>query len=141
MYRGVIADNRDPQKQRRAKLQVPQVLPPIDGKTPVTNWAYQMEATNAHSAVPAIGQGVWVMFVGGDPEHPVWFGATGNNKSKGRFSKLSPLPSTKSLSGLTSWIKTDKNADGSEDIDVLLTLHSLATEIVSLRARVAALEP
>jgi hypothetical protein len=27
-----------------------------------------------HRSVPAIGQLIWVMFIGGNPSHPVWMG-------------------------------------------------------------------
>jgi hypothetical protein len=31
-------------------------------------------AHTAHAVVPAVNQGVWVMFEAGDPDYPVWMG-------------------------------------------------------------------
>jgi len=31
-------------------------------------------AHSSHNATPNVGQKVWVMFIAGDPNHPVWMG-------------------------------------------------------------------
>ena len=74
LYRGVCFDNNDPQNRHRIRLTCPQVL-----GSDVTEWVWPClrpaeSATLTGSAVPAIGQGVWVMFEGGDPDFPVWVG-------------------------------------------------------------------
>jgi len=67
IYRGIVFSNDDPLGKRRVKLQIPQVL-----FEQVTDWAWEQE--NAGQFLPAIGDGVWVHFEGGDPSFPVWSG-------------------------------------------------------------------
>jgi hypothetical protein len=74
VYRGVVQDNKDPQKQRRIKVQVQ-----TTGRE-VTDWAWPMEPSSIHTDVPVVGQGVWIVYVGGDPEFPVWSGVFGKNQ-------------------------------------------------------------
>lgn len=70
VYRGVVKDNKDPLGKFRVKVQVPQVL-----SDAVTEWAWPVVATSTANAVaPAIGEGVFVMFEGGDPSYPLWSG-------------------------------------------------------------------
>jgi hypothetical protein len=66
VYYGYIAVNVDPTAKGRVKLRVPQVL----GNT-TSGWALPMVAV---SFVPQVGTPVSVMFVGGDPTQPIWFG-------------------------------------------------------------------
>ena len=66
VYRGVVQDNSDPQTQRRLKVQVQTT------GIEVTDWAWPMEPSSIHTEVPVVGQGVWITYVGGDPEYPVW---------------------------------------------------------------------
>ena len=66
IYFGYIAVNQDPLAQGRVKLRVPQVF----GAT-TSGWASPMVPL---SYVPKVGTTVTVMFVGGDPTKPVWFG-------------------------------------------------------------------
>ena len=68
IYQGVCIDNEDPDSTYKIKLQVPQVL-----GTSVTEWAYPCLQPGA-SGVPDVGQVVWVMFIAGDPNFPVWIG-------------------------------------------------------------------
>lgn len=84
-YRGIVTTSADPEGRKRIKAQVPQLLGEQE-----TDWAWPclpVAATTssagdpAHthqtlSAAPSPGQGVWVMFEGGDISKPVWIGVT-----------------------------------------------------------------
>jgi hypothetical protein len=83
VYQGVCVDINDPQNSSRIRLQVPQVL-----GNEYTNWAepsvsagliaYVDSASSAELdgklSAPHVGQHVWVMFIAGDPNFPVWIG-------------------------------------------------------------------
>jgi len=48
-----------------------------DGGTGSSSHSHTVTLNSAHSphnAVPNIGQKVWVMFIAGDPNYPVWLG-------------------------------------------------------------------
>ena len=66
IYRGHVINNADPQSLMRLLVQVPEVL----GRKEV--WALPCIPIGTYG-VPAIGS-VWIMFEGGDPDHPVWMG-------------------------------------------------------------------
>lgn len=76
IYRAVVHDNRDPKKLRRLKVKVT-----ATGEQ-ITNWVWPVISTKRP---PAIGTGVYVMYVGGDPEYPVWIGEFGE-EPQGLFS-------------------------------------------------------
>jgi hypothetical protein len=72
VYRGVVADTRDPLTKNRIKVQVPQVL-----SNQVTSWAWPIVPLNnggASFTLPSVGDGVFIMFEGGDPSFPLWVG-------------------------------------------------------------------
>ena len=70
VYRGVVADTRDPLSKNRIRVQVPQVL-----SDQVTGWAWPISSpSNTQVVVPAVGDGVFIMFEGGDPSFPLWSG-------------------------------------------------------------------
>ena len=70
VYRGIVAQVDDPLNRGRVKIQVPQVL-----STAVTNWAWPIvDVSSIKSTTPGIGDGVFVMFEGGDPSFPLWSG-------------------------------------------------------------------
>lgn len=69
MYRGVVVSNSDPQGKGRLKLKVPQVL--LDE---VTGWADPVTQPGVLRTTPAVGEGVFVVFEGGDPSFPIWTG-------------------------------------------------------------------
>jgi uncharacterized protein involved in type VI secretion and phage assembly len=71
-YRGVVTDNKDPEKLGRLKVKVPSVLDTLE------LWAmpcvpYAGPSVGLMSLPPA-DAGVWVEFEGGDPSYPVWVG-------------------------------------------------------------------
>jgi len=83
IYEGICTNSFDPDNKSRIKLQVPQIL-----GTAETDWApacLPVVLTNQYvgttttgtitlSSTPYIGQKVWVMFIAGDPNFPVWVG-------------------------------------------------------------------
>lgn len=74
VYRGVVTQIDDPLNKGRVKMQVPQVL-----ASSTTNWAWGVSHVSGEwPTPPPIGQGVWVMFEGGDPSYPVWIGTFGD---------------------------------------------------------------
>lgn len=70
VYRGVVYSTADPLNKGRVKLKVPQVM-----ASAVTGWAWPIaDVSNIQSSVPLVGEGVFVMFEGGDPSFPLWSG-------------------------------------------------------------------
>lgn len=70
VYRGVVADTRDPLAKNRIRVQVPQVL-----GSQVTGWAWPMiSVSSTEAASPNVGDGVFIQFEGGDPSFPLWSG-------------------------------------------------------------------
>lgn len=70
VYRGVVVDTRDPLNKNRVRLQVPQVL-----ANQATSWAWPVvSVSNVQASTPTVGEGVFVMFEGGDPSFPLWSG-------------------------------------------------------------------
>jgi hypothetical protein len=78
VYRAVVDDNNDPQNLRRLKVKVQSTSFNRDA---TTNWIWPIVST---SRPPAIGGGVYVAYLGGDPDYPVWIGEFGDS-SKGLF--------------------------------------------------------
>jgi hypothetical protein len=135
IYRGIVKDISDKQKQRRIKVTVPQ----LTGDA-VLNWAWPLEASNIHTEVPVIGQGVWISFIGGDPEYPVWFGAFGTHKGKSKVYHVKPLANSVSLSGLSPYLITVSRPDGTVEIDLTETLVAMAQTLKNHEQRIQALE-
>ena len=72
VYRGLVVDNKDPQGHRRVTIKVPQLTGDF-----VSDWAWPQENGFAKVQVPDIGEGVWVMFEGGNSSYPIWTGTFG----------------------------------------------------------------
>lgn len=134
IYRGVVKDNNDPQNQRRLKLQVQTT------GAEVTDWAWPVEPSSIHTEVPVIGQGVWVSYVGGDPEYPVWHGSFGKNQGTNKQVLIKPLSNSVSLTGLTAHIIVLTKPDGTSELDLTQTLIALANELKTLEEKVSTLE-
>jgi len=83
-YPGFVADNADPQKRGRLRLQIPDVL----GPEVISGWAepcfaYGGGPDYGHFSIPPVSKsadgkayttGVWVEFRAGDPQFPIWVG-------------------------------------------------------------------
>jgi uncharacterized protein involved in type VI secretion and phage assembly len=73
-YRGVVTDNKDPDRLGRVRAKVPRLL----GDEP-TGWAlpafpYGGLPEQGFFAVPEVTAGVWIEFEGGDLSYPIWSG-------------------------------------------------------------------
>jgi uncharacterized protein involved in type VI secretion and phage assembly len=72
-YRGFVQDRNDPGKLGRLRLKVPSLLGDAQ-----TGWAWPAlpyaGANLGFFFVPQVGDLVWVEFVEGDLEHPIWSG-------------------------------------------------------------------
>lgn len=69
IFRGIVRDNKDPDNLRRVKVSVPQIT-----GNEVSSWAWPIHGTENP---PPIGKGVFIAYIGGDPEYPVWLGKFG----------------------------------------------------------------
>jgi hypothetical protein len=129
VYRGVVKNNNDPQNQRRLKLQVQTT------GSEVTDWAWSVEPSSIHTAVPVVGQGVWVSYIGGDPEYPIWHGSFGKNQGTNKQIQINPLSNSENLTGLTSHIVVVQQADGTSEVDLTATIVALANKIKTLESQ------
>lgn len=134
IYRGVVAVNVDPTGQRRVQVKVQTT------GNEITDWVSPVEPASISTEVPVIGQGVWVSYVGGDPEYPVWHGAFGKNQGKNKKLLLKSLANSVSLSGLTAHIIVVNQPDGTSEVDVTATLVAFANKIKVLEGKVTVLE-
>lgn len=131
VYRAVVRNNNDPQGQRRLKLEL-QTSP---GQ--LTDWCWPLEPSSIHTAVPVVGQGVWVFFVNGDPEYPVWFGAFGTNQGPNKQVFIKPLANSVSLTDISDLVSVTAQPDGTQELDLVETVIALATELRRLENTLA----
>ena len=66
IYKGICVDNADPLNLGRITVQVPQVT-----GSAVSNW---VDTCNQGGGLAVVGGTVWIMYMGGDPNFPVWMG-------------------------------------------------------------------
>ena len=88
-YSGVIESTKDPEKRGRMKVRVPVVYGPAEGSIPTSDlpWALPSGLPAGGSSdsggidwLPEIGDQVWVRFLDGEPEKPIWEWALQNSK-------------------------------------------------------------
>jgi hypothetical protein len=145
LYRGTVFSNRDPLSQGRVKLRVPQVF-----ADQTTGWAWGMSLPGVELVLPAVNQGVWVMFEGGNPSYPIWINSFGTSKLSGNHAYLPPVPKADYSPGVVVQTVRDKlsviNLPASvielaelvEGLEEEVT--TLSSALTDLEARVAALE-
>jgi uncharacterized protein involved in type VI secretion and phage assembly len=72
-YRGLVVDRDDPERLGRLRVRVPSLLADA-----TTGWAWPVAAYAGAGiglfALPQVGDVVWVEFIEGDLDHPVWAG-------------------------------------------------------------------
>lgn len=115
--------NKDPLNQRRIRILVPAIL----GTAP-TQWAWPVDPSGVLLEVPAVKQGVWVMFENGDPSFPVWVGTFG------KWTKGTIRPSLSNVSAVPDGAETSSIADGTIVVDLLETISALEQRIADLEA-------
>lgn len=71
VYRATVVDNNDPESRLRLRVRVPA----LTGDA-VVGWVWPClpAVAPADVVLPQPGDGVWVMFEGGEPDYPVWMG-------------------------------------------------------------------
>lgn len=121
IYRATVTDFNDPEKKRRLRLTIPQVL----GEEP-TDWAWPMDMSGAYPKPPVVGQGVWVQFEGGDPSFPIWSSTFGKYKGPGTQVEITDLPKGSYPATITRNIKDGK-------FDVIAALTDLANKVEEIR--------
>jgi Type VI secretion system/phage-baseplate injector OB domain len=134
LFRATVSDNKDPGKLRRLR-----VVSQATGDQ-VTDWIWPVEIAGTHTSVPEIGQGVWVFYIGGDPEYPVWLGVYGKSPTTSKPLKLLPLKNTVSLTGLSPYLITTKDTDGTTVVDVTASLVAMANKLKNHETRIHTLE-
>jgi hypothetical protein len=108
IYRAVLKNNNDPKNLRRIKVVVPQIT-----GDQTTDWIWPVISTKRP---PDIGTGTWVMYIGGNPEYPVWIGEFGESP-QGMFGHGSFYSTQDQTTGLnTETIVTYNNTDISEGV-------------------------
>lgn len=133
-YRAVVKDNRDPDNLRRLRLQVQTT------GSEITDWAWPVETAGVHVSIPEIGQGVWVSYLGGDPEHPIWHGQFGKHQGKSKPISIKPLNDTVSLTGLSTYLIINSLADGTKEVDLIASLVAMANKLKDHETRIHTLE-
>jgi Type VI secretion system/phage-baseplate injector OB domain len=86
---GTVVTNIDPLKQGRLLVKVPNVL----GDDPCI-WAISASPIAGIYAIPAIGDGVWILFQDGDPNYAVWTGSWRGSSADIPASALLDSPAT-----------------------------------------------
>lgn len=108
VYRAVVVDNADPKGLNRLRLQIPQLL-----GTEVTGWCWGI-FPNTAIIIPNVGDGVWVMFEGGDPSYPIWLGSFDSGKpyaKYGAFQYTGSQTATTTTAQAFPWNTTDFSGD------------------------------
>ena len=134
-FRGVVQNNRDPLKQRRLQVLVPQAT-----GAEVTDWIWPVEPHGIHTSQPKVGQGVWVSYISGDSEYPVWIGSFGKHQEDSKPYLVSPLMNSVSLAGLTNYIVVSAEPDGTQVVDLTQTLLAMAKKLENHEQRILTLE-
>lgn len=134
-FRGVVQNNKDPLNQRRLQVLVPQST-----GAEVTDWVWPVEPHGIHTSPPIVGQGVWVSYIAGDAEYPVWIGSFGKHQEASKPYLVKPLLNTVSLSGLTPYLIVESEPDGTQVIELTKTLLAMARTLLNHEQRITSLE-
>ena len=134
-FRGVVQNNKDPLNQRRLQVLVPQST-----GAEVTDWVWPVEPHGIHTTPPKVGQGVWVSYIAGDSEYPVWIGSFGKHQEASKPYLVSPLMDSVSLSGITPYLIVESEPDGTRVVNLTQTLLAMAKTLQNHETRITLLE-
>lgn len=72
LYEGIVINNDDPEKRGRLQVKIPSIL----GEQTFEEWIYGKAIFNGKDmgifSIPSVGSGVWISFINGDAERPIW---------------------------------------------------------------------
>lgn len=125
IYRGTVSSIKDPLNKRRIKV----ILPAVLGESAQTEWAWPLETSGIKSPVPAVNQGVWVMFENGDPSYPIWAGTFGKVVDNSKHVLIKPTKSSSAGLTFTTF------SDGVKELDLVATLIAMDARIAQLEAQ------
>jgi hypothetical protein len=131
VYRAVVTASKDPKGLNRLKVQVPQIMGDVQ-----TDWVWNIEGVSYDSEVPEVGQGVWVMFVAGDVDQPIWIGTAGKTKKQRWHTYLKTMPPAT----YPDSIKTRKSSRNQTQFDLIQTIITMAQKIETLEEDVDVLQ-
>jgi len=126
-YRGIVSDNKDPQKRGRLKLRIPSVLADQD-----TDWAlpclpYGGAAQQGMFLVPEVEAQVWVEFEEGDIHRPIWVGTFWQQESDVPEDAAREEPTTRLLQTKSGHILQFDDEEGEEQFRLF---HPADAEII-----------
>lgn len=135
IYRAVVKDNKDPKNLKRLKLQIAQVT-----GNEVTDWVWPSDLNGISTKIPDIGQGVWVKYIGGDPEYPMWLGVFGKQSDKSKKIYIEALLNSVNTTPISSYLVIKTQQDKSKEVDLTATLVAIANTLKSFETRITTLE-
>lgn len=124
VYRGTVYSNKDPLGQGRLRLKIPQVL-----GTQVSEWVWPVTAEGVNVDLPETNQGVWVMFEGGDPSFPIWFGVFGKHQNQDLSVLLRHMAKNEVIERIADLIAIKSVSAVDKQVDIVETLLNLAKKL------------
>jgi uncharacterized protein involved in type VI secretion and phage assembly len=88
-YRGLVTDNKDPNKLGRIKVKVQDVLGDKESGWALPALPYAGDGVGLY-LVPPVNAFVWVEFEHGDPDYPIWTGCFWGGRDRLPNSPASP---------------------------------------------------
>lgn len=128
IYRATVVDVYDPLRQRRLKLRF-QTSPDAP-----SSWVAPLDNSNILAEVPKIGQGVWVQFINGDPEYPVWIGHFGKNKDTKDYIYVKRWDESIPLDCDAYWLQFLNMPDGTRTFDLIESIRGISNELCELKS-------
>jgi uncharacterized protein involved in type VI secretion and phage assembly len=129
-YRGLVADNLDPDKRGRLKVRVPSVLGEVTSDWALPCFPYGGAADLGFIAVPPVGAMVAVEFMEGDLSAPIWTGAFWRSADQVPAEVAGDGASTKLLKTDSGHVVSFEDKEGEEAV----TLTSAAGAVLEMNA-------
>lgn len=132
LYRGTVYSNKDPLGKGRLRLKVPQIL-----ANEVTAWAWPLDTPGINTPAPEVGQGVWVMFEGGDTTFPIWVGSFGKETSSDYNLKVERLVPDSYPTTIDELIALESSDNVETQWNVTETILRIAERLIELEEEVS----
>jgi len=113
-YRGIVVDNKDPQKRGRLKLHIPSVLADQDSDWALPCLPYGGFDQQGMFMVPQVEAQVWVEFEEGDIHRPIWVGTFWQQESDVPEDAAREEPTTRMLQTKSGHILQFDDEEGEE---------------------------